>query len=170
MAVYCAADVKRRRSFVRAFGARSAIMLLVDLLSAELFKRHIILISNVSDLRKITMNRKQIRMFSAVIGTLCLFTALGGNLAIAKKTWTITERQVALRKEVDSGVKANELTLKEANSLRDRLSEISADIQKMKDKNGGKLSYKDEGKLEKRLNSLSVDIQKEKLAKRTTSR
>ncbi len=116
------------------------------------------------------MNRKQIRMFSAVIGTLCLFTALGGNLAIAKKTWTITERQVALRKEVDSGVKANELTLKEANSLRDRLSEISADIQKMKDKNGGKLSYKDEGKLEKRLNSLSVDIQKEKLAKRTTSR
>ncbi|MFX6031697.1 hypothetical protein ABTE99_19175, partial [Acinetobacter baumannii] len=62
----------------------------------------------------------------------------------------------------------NELTLKEANGLRDRLDSITTDAQKMKAKNAGKLSYKDEGKLEKRLNSISVDMQKEKLAKRTT--
>ncbi len=90
--------------------------------------------------------------------------------AEARRNWTITQRQVALRREVDGGQRANELTLKEANGLRERLASITTDAQKMKSKNGGKLSYKDEGKLEKRLNGISVDIQKDKLAKRTTVR
>ena len=90
--------------------------------------------------------------------------------AEARHNWTITQRQVQLRREVNGGQKANELTLKEANGLRDRLDSITTDSKKMKAKNAGKLSYKDEGKLEKRLNSISVDMQKEKLEKRTTAR
>ena len=88
----------------------------------------------------------------------------------ARKNWTITQRQVQLRKEVESGQKANELTLKEANTFRDKLSDLTGDEAKMRAKNGGKLSYKDEGKLEKRLNSISVDLHKQKLAKRTIAK
>jgi hypothetical protein len=90
--------------------------------------------------------------------------------AEAKHQWTITQREEALNKEVNAGQKANELTLKEANGIRDDLAGVTSDIAKAKAKNGGKLSYKDEGKIEKKLNSISVDIQKKKLQKRVTSR
>jgi hypothetical protein len=109
--------------------------------------------------------------FSLVAISLVSFGIFGQpNMAEAKRPVTITQRQVALRAEVNSGQKSNDLTLKEANDLRDRLDGITADEAKMKSKNAGKLSYKDEGKLEKKLNSISVDMQKEKLAKRVISK
>jgi hypothetical protein len=114
------------------------------------------------------MNR--VVAYSMVAISLMAVGIFSQNPALAKRNWTVTQRQVQLNKEVTGGQKANELTLKEATDLRDRLSGITNDEQKMKSKNGGKLSYKDEGKLEKKLNSISVDMQKEKLAKRTTAR
>jgi hypothetical protein len=97
-------------------------------------------------------------------------TLVQPTVAQAKVHYTITQRQEMLRKEVNAGQKANELTLKEADSLRDRLTSITEDESKMKAKNGGKLSYKDEGKIEKKLNSISVDMTKQKLAKRVISK
>lgn len=90
--------------------------------------------------------------------------------AEAGKKWTVTERQVELRKQVAKGQKQNELTLKEAEKLNRRLDEINEDIEKYKSKNGGKLSYKDEGKIEKRLNAISLDLKKAELNKRTVSK
>jgi hypothetical protein len=110
------------------------------------------------------MNRAVV-LSSVALATIVFTSASSAQPALAKK-WTISQRQLALRKEVDSGLKANELTLKEAQGLRDRLDAISNDETKMKAKNAGQLSYKDQGKLEKKLNSISVDIQKDKLAKR----
>jgi len=104
------------------------------------------------------------------LGTIVFSSSLAVEPASAAKKYTLSERQVALRKEVDAGQKANELTLKEAQGLRDRLDSIKNDETKMEGKNAGQLSYKDQGKLEKRLNSISVDMQKEKLAKRVTAR
>ena len=114
------------------------------------------------------MNRDQVLSMVAV--GLISMSFVQAKPAEARKNWTITQRQEQLKKEVDGGLKANELTLKEANALKDRLSGITADETKMKSKNGGKLSYKDEGKLEKKLNGVSVDMQKEKLEKRTTAK
>ena len=88
------------------------------------------------------------------------------QMAEAKKPYTITDRQVELRKKVQVAFKKNELTAKEQTKLNDQLDDIDADIAKAKDKNGGKLSYKDEGKMEKRLNKVSVDLQKWQLEKR----
>lgn len=112
------------------------------------------------------------------LSTLTLATILLANTATmalnqpaqAVKHYTVTQRQDALRKEVDSGQKKNELTLKEASKLRDRLTDVNNRILKMKAKNGGQLSYKDEGKVEKDLNSISVDMQKQKLQKRVQSK
>jgi hypothetical protein len=109
-----------------------------------------------------------------VIAILCCgMIALGAVSrlpAVAGKKWTVTERQVELRKKVANGQKNNELTLKESEKLTSRLDKIAADIEKYKSKNGGKLSYKDEGKIEKRLNSISVDLQKCELNKRTVGK
>jgi hypothetical protein len=82
------------------------------------------------------------------------------------KKWTITERSEALKKEVDAGQKAGELTAKESESLKEQAGKIDAKIVKMKSKNDGKLSYDNENSLEKDLNKLSLRIQKLKLEKR----
>lgn len=87
------------------------------------------------------------------------------NDAEAKK-WTITQRHEALSKEIAKGEKSGELTLKEAEGLRSECDKITARIDKMKSKNGGKLSYTDENRLEKDLNKLSQRIQAKELAKR----
>lgn len=100
-----------------------------------------------------------------IIATGCIVDSVD-----AAKKWTVTQRQVELRKRVAKGQKDNELTLKESEKFNNRLDEIGSDIDKYKSKNGGKLSYKDEGKIEKRLNNLSIDIQKAELRKRTISR
>jgi len=87
-------------------------------------------------------------------------------LAAEAKQWTITQRQEAQRKMIDKAQRANELTKKEADRLRDRLDDIASSEIKMKTKNGGQLSYKDKAKLEKDLNGVSLKIQKYKLNKR----
>jgi hypothetical protein len=109
----------------------------------------------------------KLRVIALAAGCLVSMTTLASNFpAEAAKHYTITQRQEMLNKEVSAGLKANELTLKEANKLKDRLTDVRNRIEKMKAKNAGKLSYKDEGKVEKDLNAISVDMQKEKLAKR----
>ena len=80
--------------------------------------------------------------------------------------WTITERQEQLDKEIAAGQKAGELTLKEANSLKEDSDKITQKIRKFKEKNAGKLSYDNINAVEKALNKLSLRIQKLKLAKR----
>lgn len=107
-----------------------------------------------------------------VLGFVCLPGTISAPSAVAKTTkrpLTITDRQVVLRKKVAAGQKANELTAKEATKLNDGLDEVSADIEKMKTKNAGKLSYKDEGKIEKRLNGISLKLDKLQLQKRVTA-
>jgi hypothetical protein len=87
----------------------------------------------------------------------------------AKKVYTVTDRQVELRKKADAAFKHNELTEKQVTSINGDLDDINGDIEKMKSKNGGKLSYKDEGKIEKRLNKISLTLTKWELAKRVTA-
>jgi predicted ribosome quality control (RQC) complex YloA/Tae2 family protein len=82
------------------------------------------------------------------------------------KNITITERQEILMKKIDQGEKSGELTLKEAEALRNEGNKITEKQAKMKDKNGGKLSYADITKIEKELNKLSLKIQKKGLEKR----
>jgi predicted transglutaminase-like cysteine proteinase len=105
---------------------------------------------------------------AAVLGASSLIQA--SPVSARSAHYTITQRQVQLTREVNAGLKANELTLKEATKLRERMTDVNSSISKMKEKNGGKLSYKDQGKVEKSLNSISVDMQKEKLQKRVTAR
>jgi hypothetical protein len=115
------------------------------------------------------LQRKQLVAIS-----LAVTTALGLFLSQAvearKKQWTVTERQVQLQKETTAGEKANELTKKEADDIREDLAKIQTKIDKAKEKNGGKLSYKDEAKTEARLNDVSLKIQKFKLAKRVITK
>jgi len=97
---------------------------------------------------------------------LCLSLVFLSSPADAKKHWTVTERQEALTSRIVKGEKSNELTKKEADKLRSRLSDINDHIEKAKTKNGGQLSYKDQGKAEKQLNSVSIDLEKYELQKR----
>jgi TolA-binding protein len=114
------------------------------------------------------MNQKVAAL--AIAGLISLTSITLTLPAGAVKHYTITQRQEMLNKEVTAGQKANELTSKEADKLRDRLSDVTNRIEKMKANNAGKLSYKDEGKVEKDLNAISVDMQKQKLAKRVQSK
>ena len=101
--------------------------------------------------------------------SICLFVGvqIAGFVPSANaKKWTIYERQVKLVKEIDAGKKSGDLTLEESTDLKAREGKISDKIEKMKNKNGGKLSYADENKIEKDLNHLSLLIQKHKLEKR----
>jgi septal ring factor EnvC (AmiA/AmiB activator) len=84
----------------------------------------------------------------------------------AQARYTINERQVRLQKEISQGVKANELTKKEADDLKSSMADIDSRIAKMKEKNAGKISIKDQKKLEKSLNDVSVKITKLRLDKR----
>jgi hypothetical protein len=86
--------------------------------------------------------------------------------SLAAKKWTVTQRQEALYAEINKALKANNLTLKEANDLKDEHAGIIDKEKKMKDKNGGKLSPEDENKIEKSLNTLSEHLQKKQLQKR----
>jgi hypothetical protein len=86
--------------------------------------------------------------------------------AEAKRTYTITNRITTLTSKVNAGQKSGELTLKEADNLRDKLADVNSRISKFQAKNGGKLSYADENKIEKDLNDVSLKLSKKELAKR----
>jgi hypothetical protein len=113
------------------------------------------------------MNRAFIKHIS-----LCLVLSTGLGLIVsspnaeARRHYTITNRINALSSKINAGQKANELTLKEADSLRGDIADINSKIDKDKSKNGGKLSYRDENIVEKKLNSVSEKLQKKELAKR----
>ena len=87
--------------------------------------------------------------------------------AYAVRHYTITQRQTALKKDIDADVKSGSLTLDEANSLKDELADITAKETKMKDANGGKLGVEDNHKLEGCLNKVSLKLKKKELKKRT---
>ena len=100
------------------------------------------------------------------LGVAAIVNCQFGSVVAKAKQWTVTQRQEALLAKVNKGEKSNELTKKEADKLRQRLSDLSEKIEKEKSKNGGKLSYKDEGKAEKALNSISLELDKLELNKR----
>ena len=95
---------------------------------------------------------------------------MAGVEPVEAKKWTITQRQVEEQKRISSGEKSGELTKKKQLIRRSDMSDLAARIDKMKSKNGGKLSYKDEGKIEKSLNDVTLKIEKKKLEKRVISK
>lgn len=104
------------------------------------------------------------RITGTILATLCTLSVIAAP--VEAKKWTIYEREVQLSKEIDAGQKSGDLTLKEADGLRSDAKDIKDTIEKMKQKNGGKLSVKNENDLERQLNKLSLKIQKKKLDKR----
>lgn len=112
--------------------------------------------------------RKKMRNYTfkyVAIGLITLFLqTLLAPQADAKLT--ITQRQNILLKKINRAERANELTHKEAQGLRDKRLSIIAMEARMRNRNNGKLSYSDINKVEKELNSLSLKIQKKALAKR----
>lgn len=108
-----------------------------------------------------------------VLATACTLIALTSlwalptqDAAAKSKKWTVTTRLEALNREIEKGWKANQLTAKEAESLREEAGKIQGRIDEMKAKNADQLSVKDQNKLEKELNKLSEKIQKLELDKR----
>jgi len=109
---------------------------------------------------------KEMKRALIVLAAASLLIGLASSSQARK--WTIYERQVAEQKRINGGEHSGELTKKEADGLRDDMSDIANRISKMKDKNGGKISYSDEGKLEKNLNKVTLKIEKLRLEKRVT--
>lgn len=89
--------------------------------------------------------------------------------AICKgKTWTIADRQQQLMQEINKAQKEKELTVKEANKLRQELAKVARRKTKFKaaDQN---LDNDQKKKLESDLNDISVKIKKLQLEKRVNA-
>ncbi len=84
----------------------------------------------------------------------------------ADAKYTISQRQNVLLKKINRAERANELTHKEAQGLREKRSDIISMEARMRNRNNGRLSYADINKVENELNKLSLKIQKKALAKR----
>lgn len=102
-----------------------------------------------------------------VLSTLCLLAMAFNQVvfmpeALAKK-WTVTERIEKLSAEIDTGRKANELTVKQMDTLKDMITSMKARMEKMKEKNGGKLSVPDTKKLHDDMTDISVKMLKMRL-------
>ena len=82
------------------------------------------------------------------------------------RKYTITQRHAALMSKINRFQRSGELTLKEADSLRNENADICRRESRMKSHNGGKLSYKDIAHIEDDLNDLSNKIHKKSLNKR----
>lgn len=89
-------------------------------------------------------------------------------LSVEAKEWSIDDRQQALMQQINEGQKANELTVKEAKSLRKDLANLAKKKANMKAKADKKnvLTKENQTELEGDLNKISVEIQKLKLEKR----
>ena len=87
------------------------------------------------------------------------------NHSHAKK-YSIADREASLEKKITDGYNANQLTLQQSDDMKSKLKKIQDTEQKMKDKNGGKLSYENNTSLEKSLNKVSEKLQKDMLEKR----
>ncbi len=80
--------------------------------------------------------------------------------------FTIDQRHSALLAKINRAQRSGELTLAEANELRDQNRSIREKENKMMSKNGGRLSYADINRIEERLNDLSNRIHRKSLSKR----
>lgn len=74
------------------------------------------------------------------------------------KKWTVTERLQKLSSEIDEGRRANELTVKQVESLKTSILSLKDKMEKMKSRNGNKLSLPDTKKLHGDMTDLSVKI------------
>lgn len=106
------------------------------------------------------------RYASLIVATSLISMATATTIMADAKKLTVTQRQQILSSRINKAQISGGLTLKEANSLRDDLADITEDERDMKMKNGGKLSYADLTKIEKDLNGISNKIHKKQLAKR----
>ncbi|MBA3992012.1 MAG: hypothetical protein C0469_00700 [Cyanobacteria bacterium DS2.3.42] len=82
------------------------------------------------------------------------------------RRYTVTQRHQILAAKINRMEKAGELTLREARDLRDDNQDVWQKVNRMKARNGGKLSYKNIAEVEKDLNSISNKIHKKALQKR----
>jgi len=117
------------------------------------------------------MNRTLLNRFGLGLAVMAIVggTALAPLAQARQHKFTITDRIETLSAKVNAGQKSGELTLKEADKLRNQLADVNSRIDKDKSKNGGKLSYASENKIEKDLNDVSVKLNKKELAKRINS-
>lgn len=97
------------------------------------------------------------------LATLLAVTFLMAAAPVEAKKWTVTERLEKLSKEIDEGRKANELTVKQETSLKTMIADLKAKMEKMKAKNGGKLSVPDTKKLHDDMTDISVKTMKMRL-------
>ena len=79
-------------------------------------------------------------------------------LPASAKKWTVSKRLEKLSEQIQRGDKANELTADQVAALKKTVIDIKSRIEKMKEKNGGKLGLKDRKKLHRTLNDLSVKV------------
>ena len=100
---------------------------------------------------------------TSFIATLLASSFVLSPLPSHAKRWTVTERLERLSKAVDKGRTANELTIKQVDSLKGEIKSIKEKAEKMKTKNNGKLSLPDTRKLHKEVNELSVQILRDRL-------
>ncbi len=95
------------------------------------------------------------------------FSSVNVNAADARShRLTIDQRHSALLAKINRAQRSGELTLREANDLRNQNRSIRENEQKMRMKNGGRLSYADINKIESRLNDLSNRLHRKALSKR----
>src|SRR5271156_3044692 len=97
------------------------------------------------------------------IFALSLVIAFAVSPCVQARKYTIYDREVSLEKKIDTAYKANQLTLKEADSLKKKIQDVKETEQTMKDKNGGKLGIEDTTTLEKSLNKISVKLNQKML-------
>ena len=91
----------------------------------------------------------------AFAGILAILLTCSPLPAEAKK-WTVTERMEKISKEIDEGRNGNELTTKQVDDLKKEIADVKERMEKMKTKNGGKLSIPDTTKIHKDLTDISV--------------
>lgn len=100
------------------------------------------------------MRKKSLTLVSGL-----LILAFSSSIeACHAKKWTVTKRIEELSKQIDSGRQANELTTKETADLKKTVLDIQTRMEKMKEKNDGKLGLEDRKKLHKQINELSVKL------------
>lgn len=96
--------------------------------------------------------------FLAIIATVLLATVTFVSEPALAKRWTVTQRVEKLSAEIEEGRKANELTVKQCESLKSSIVSLKEKMEKMKARNGNKLSVPDTKKLHDEMTDLSVKI------------
>ncbi len=109
------------------------------------------------------------KSFFAALAAVCAISmSLPLSIDAKGKTWSLEDRQEQLMKDINEGQKNKGLTVKEANSLRKDLSNVSRKKVKFRKENKGSrlLTEDNKASLEKDLNDISVQVKKLELEKR----